>query len=124
MWNKIYPTSNEFFTIRPINYTLMLNTLHFPFTIFYVTTYAGAICGHILSNIFPLNSAELAGTQPFFEKLIPNQSTAFYFRCDCILLPIIGAFLGYCFLDPTTIKASVCAGLCWRTSLTAFTKKR
>ncbi|MDR1891236.1 MAG: hypothetical protein LBQ23_03640, partial [Puniceicoccales bacterium] len=55
----------------------------------FFTTWLGAVCAHILS----LYAAELKGTIPFFKKIFPKRSAAFYFRLDFIFLPLIGALL-------------------------------
>ncbi len=94
----------------------------FIFTIFTssaVLTWVGAICGHLLS----LYSNDFSGTKPFLEKILPGKSEAFYYRLDFLLLPIIGAILAMCLLDPTSAKSSVFAGLSWSGTITALLKK-
>lgn len=82
-------------------------------------TWLGALCAHLLS----LYSDEFKGTIPFVKKLIPNKSETYYFRVDFLILPLIGALLAYVLLDPTSLKASIFAGLSWSGTLIAMLKK-
>jgi hypothetical protein len=89
-----------------------------------VLTWVGAMCGHILSlysNDFSSN--DFSGTRPFLEKILPNKSDTFYHRLDLVLLPIIGAILAFCLLDPNSAKSSIFAGLSWSGTITALLKK-
>ena len=54
---------------------------------------------------------------------MPNKSETFYFRLDFIILPLIGALLAYVLLDPTSLKASIFAGLSWSGTLIAMLKR-
>ncbi len=82
-------------------------------------TWLGAVCAHLLS----LYSDDFKGTIPFVKKLMPNKSETFYFRIDFIILPLIGALLAYVLLDPTSLKASIFAGLSWSGTLIAMLKR-
>lgn len=82
-------------------------------------TWIGSICGHVLSLYAP----EFKGTKPFLEKLIPQKTEKFYFRLDFLILPIIGALLGYVLLEPTNFKTSLFTGLSWSGALSAILKK-
>ena len=82
-------------------------------------TWLGAVCAHLLS----LYSDDFKGTIPFIKKLMPNKSETFYFRLDFIILPLIGALLAYVLLDPTSLKASIFAGLSWSGTLIAMLKR-
>lgn len=81
-------------------------------------TWIGATFGHILSFYKP----EFKRTIPFFEKLIPDKNESFYFRLDFIILPLMGALLGFSLLTPIGPQASIFAGLTWSGSLLALLK--
>jgi hypothetical protein len=82
-------------------------------------TWLGAVCAHLLS----LYSDDFKGTIPLVKKLFPNKSDTLYFRIDFIILPLIGALLAYVLLDPTSLKASIFAGLSWSGTLIAMLKR-
>lgn len=83
-------------------------------------TWLGAVCAHLLS----LYSDDFNGTIPFVKKLLPNKSETLYFRIDFIILPLIGALLAYVLLDPSSLKASIFAGLSWSGTLIAMLKSK
>lgn len=83
-------------------------------------TYFGALVVPILS-LYP---KEFKGALTFLQKMFPNKSERFYFLLDFLIVPIIGALLGYYLLDPISTKASICAGLSWSSTITAFSKKK
>lgn len=82
-------------------------------------TWLGAVCAHLLS----LYSDDFKGTIPFVKKLLPDKFETIYFRIDFIILPVIGALLAYVLLDPTSLKASIFAGLSWSGTLIAMLKR-
>jgi hypothetical protein len=86
--------------------------------IFFITWF-GSIIGHILSLYKP----EFKRTLPFFEKVIPGKSEAFYFRLDFAFLPLIGAVLGLYLIDPQDAGKAIFTGLTWSGTLIAMLQK-
>jgi len=110
--------------IQIIPYILILKTimeeqLRYLLNHFFITTYIAAICG----QMFSLKAPKLAETKTFLENFFPKKSETFYFRLNFLLVPIIGAFLGVIFFEPSNLKVSISAGLCWNTTLIAFLGK-
>lgn len=84
----------------------------------YFLTWVGSICAHILS----LYRKDFKGTTTFFEKIIPNKSSTFYFRLDFIVLPFIGTILAIALLEPVNVKTAIFSGLSWSGAILALLK--
>ncbi|OFX84175.1 MAG: hypothetical protein A2W99_00155 [Bacteroidetes bacterium GWF2_33_16] len=88
------------------------------FNNYFVLTWIGSIIGHILSLYKP----EFRQSLPFLRQILPGKSDAFYFRVDFIILPLIGAFLGYYLISPGKVENAIFTGLTWSGTLIAMFK--
>lgn len=80
--------------------------------------------GVFSANILSLSSNKFKGTQPFLKKILPNKSSRVYTIIDVILMPIIGAFLGYILAEPQNMKTALVAGLTLSGSIIALTNSK
>ena len=74
----------------------------------FFVTFIGATITQLLS----LGLGKVGAT-PFLKGWFPKKSKLWYVRANSIILILVGTFLSYVILEPTTIKASLCAGLTW-----------
>ena len=75
---------------------------------FFFLTLLGAVVTQVLS--FNLGNV---GTVSFLKIWKPEKSEAWYARCNCVLLVLVGTLLSYIILDPNSAKSSFFAGLTW-----------
>ena len=73
-----------------------------------ISSFLGATITQLLST----NSDMIAPLKQI-KAIFPQKSKTWYVRANCILLIVVGTMISLIVLEPTSIRASFCAGLTW-----------
>ncbi|MBO9574137.1 MAG: hypothetical protein J7494_00230 [Sphingobium sp.] len=55
----------------------------------------------------------IRSSEDFWRKMLPERSTAFYFRADFLLSCVVGTVIGIVAFNPNTSVEAISAGLGW-----------
>lgn len=89
--------------------TLIEYLYNSPIIGYFLMTWIGAICCHILSQ-YP---NEFKGCLPFLKKMFPDWKDQYYNWIEFLILPLMGAIIALMTLEPSNFKCAFWAGISW-----------
>lgn len=80
--------------------------------------------GCVICSLLSLYNPKFKGSIPFLRRFFPGKGDTFYFRCDTILLIIVGTILGMVLIQPTNTGSALFSGMTWYGTLSSMLKQK